>query len=173
MDGTKKLPELAVELLFAGGAATPYTTQNVKVVKSPRSRTALAHGTLPLSKRFYVQGSLVFEFAQCRERLGSNRKRHWLFDRRNICVLGFIICLLVCSSNMSSQLTWGDVVCFYIRSPSHVLSSPCFSLSILVVTEIRDQVAGFPPPSPLRFVPCLVIAGSPQPFLSSSTSAEL
>ena len=35
---------------------------------------------------------------------------------------------------------------------------PCFSLPIIliVVTQIRGHIAGYPPPpSPLRFVPCI------------------
>ena len=35
------------------------------------------------------------------------------------------------------------------------LSSPFCSLSLLVVTQIRGHIAGFPPPYPLRFVPCI------------------
>ena len=39
--------------------------------------------------------------------------------------------------------------------PSHLLSSLFFSLSLLVVTQIRGHIAGSSPPSRLRFVPCI------------------
>ena len=42
--------------------------------------------------------------------------------------------------------------------PSHLLSSPFYSLSPLVVTQIRGHIAGSFPPSLLRFVPCNFIA---------------
>ena len=53
------------------------------------------------------------------------------------------------------------------------LFRPSFSPSILVVTQIRGHIAGSPPPYPLRFVPCIIIARRCQPFLSSLTRVEL
>ena len=46
-------------------------------------------------------------------------------------------------------------------------------LSLLVVTQIRGHKTGPFPPSPLRFVPCIFIAGRFQIFLPSSTRVEL
>ena len=46
-------------------------------------------------------------------------------------------------------------------------------LSLLVVTQIWGHIAGSPPPSPLRFVPCIFVARGRQPFLPSSTRVEL
>ena len=56
---------------------------------------------------------------------------------------------------------------------SHLLSSPFFSLSLLVVTQIRGHIAGSSPSSPLRFVPFIFIARRLQPFFPSSTRVEL
>ena len=41
--------------------------------------------------------------------------------------------------------------------PSHLFSSPFFCLSFLVVTQIRGQISGSSPSSPLLFVPCILI----------------
>ena len=60
--------------------------------------------------------------------------------------------------------------CFFF--PSHLLYSHSFSLSLLVVTQIRGHNAGYSP-SPLRFVPCIFIAGRLQPFLPSPTRVDL
>ena len=59
--------------------------------------------------------------------------------------------------------------------PSHVLSSPFFPLSLLVVTQIRGHIdiAGSSLPSPQRFVPCIIIAARLQLFLPSSTRIAL
>ena len=60
--------------------------------------------------------------------------------------------------------------------PSHLLHSPFFSLSILVVTQIRGHIARSSPPSRLlyvRLVPCILIARGPKLFLPSSTRVEL
>ena len=58
--------------------------------------------------------------------------------------------------------------------PSHLLTSPFFSLSLLVGTQIRGHMAGPSPPSPLRFVPCIFfIARRFQLFLPSLTPVEL
>ena len=37
---------------------------------------------------------------------------------------------------------------FFFFSPSHLLSSPFYSLSLLVVTQIRGHIAGSSPPLP-------------------------
>ena len=55
---------------------------------------------------------------------------------------------------------------FWFPPPSHVLSSPFFSLSHVVVTQIRGHIACSSPPSPLRAVP-IIIARRLQPYLSS------
>ena len=51
--------------------------------------------------------------------------------------------------------------------PARLLSSPLFflSLSLLVVAQIRGHIAVPSPPSPLRIVPCILIARRIQPFL--------
>ena len=57
---------------------------------------------------------------------------------------------------------------------SHLLSSPFYYLSLLVVTQIRGHIAqALLPPYPLRFVPCIFIARRFQLFLPSSTRVEL
>ena len=45
-----------------------------------------------------------------------------------------------------------EITTFFFPSPSHLLSSPFYSLSLPVVTHIRGHIAGSSPPSPLRFV---------------------
>ena len=68
--------------------------------------------------------------------------------------------------------------------PSHLLCSSlflsflCLSPSLLytwniVVTQIRGHIAGYSPPSPLRFVLCISVARRFQLFLPSSTRVEL
>ena len=47
---------------------------------------------------------------------------------------------------------------------SHLLSSPFFSLSLLVVKQIRGHIAGPSPPSPPRFVPGIFNARKVQFF---------
>ena len=48
-----------------------------------------------------------------------------------------------------------------------------YSLSLLVVTQIRGHIAGSSPPTPLRFVPCIFIGRRFQLFLPSSTRIDL
>ena len=62
--------------------------------------------------------------------------------------------------------------CFFRFFQSHLLSSPFFSLSLLLVTQIRGHLTCFSP-SPLRFVPWIFIARKFQLFLPSSTRVEL
>ena len=66
---------------------------------------------------------------------------------------------------------------FLFFLPSHVLLSyylrSSFSLSLLVVTQIRRHIAGSSLPFPLRFVPCIFIARRFELFLPSSTRVEL
>ena len=59
--------------------------------------------------------------------------------------------------------------------PSHLLSSPFLSCSLLVVTQIRGHLAGSFPPSPLGYVPLRFYRekDSFQHFLPSSTRVEL
>ena len=62
---------------------------------------------------------------------------------------------------------------FSFFKPSHLLSSPFLSCSVLVVTQIRSHiVSSFPPSSP-RYVPCVFIAKRIKHFLPSSTRVEL
>lgn len=64
------------------------------------------------------------------------------------------------------------IIFFFISF--HILSSPLFSLSLLlvVVAQIRGRIAGSPPPSPL-LMPCTFIAEILlQPFLLSWTRVE-
>ena len=57
---------------------------------------------------------------------------------------------------------WWWCYCF----PSHLLSLPLFSLSLLVVTQIRGHIlVGSSPPLPLRLVAFIFIARRLQPFL--------
>ena len=44
---------------------------------------------------------------------------------------------------------------FLVLFSSHLLSSPFFSLSSLVETQMRGYTAGSSPPTLLRFVPCM------------------
>ena len=62
------------------------------------------------------------------------------------------------------------VTLFLSFFPSHRLSRRFFSLSFLVVTQIRGHIAGSSPPSPLRLI---FIARRFQLFLPSSTRVEL
>ena len=51
---------------------------------------------------------------------------------------------------------------------------PSFSLSLLVITQIRGQAPGSPPPlSPVRFVLFVLVAIKFQRFLPSSTRVEV
>ena len=52
------------------------------------------------------------------------------------------------------------------------ISPPFFSLSFLVVAQIRGHKAGSSPASPQQFLPCTFIATRLQPFLSSTTRIE-
>ena len=65
--------------------------------------------------------------------------------------------------------------CFFFSS--HLLASPFFSLSLLVVTQILGHTAGSSPPSPVRSAPSLVDynekASWISPFVPSSTPVEL
>ena len=63
---------------------------------------------------------------------------------------------------------------FIYFSPSHLLSSPFCSLSLLVVTQIRGHIAGSSSP-PTHYGSCLAffIARGFQLFLPSSTCVEL
>ena len=66
------------------------------------------------------------------------------------------------------RVGWRCVCChpiYYCR--------PSFSLSLLVVTQIRCHIAGSSPSSRLRFVPCIFIARRVQPLLPSSPRVEL
>ena len=58
---------------------------------------------------------------------------------------------------LTPQPSW-CLVPFFSFSPSHLLSTPFFSLSLLVITQIRGHMAGSSPPSPLWFVPCIFVA---------------
>ena len=55
---------------------------------------------------------------------------------------------------------------------SHLSSSPFYSLSLLVVTQIRGHIASPSAPSPLRLAPRTFIARRLQLFLLSPTSVE-
>ena len=65
--------------------------------------------------------------------------------------------------------------CFFFSS--HLLASPFFSLSLLVVTQILGHTAGSSPPSPVRSAPSWLDdnekASWISPFLPSSTPVEL
>ena len=63
-------------------------------------------------------------------------------------------------------------VLFHLFIP-FIVFALLFSLSLLVVSQIRGPMAGSSPPSPLRFVPCIFIARRFQLFLLSSTCVEL
>ena len=73
----------------------------------------------------------------------------------------------------------GVVVFIYIYVYTYVFVHPIyylrpsFSLSLLVVTQIRGHIADASPPSPLGFVPCIFIARRFQLFLPSSTRVQL
>ena len=70
--------------------------------------------------------------------------------------------------------TCGITCPLFFFHPMHlILSLPFFSLSLLVVTQIRGHITGHSPPSPPRFVPCIFIARRLQLFLPSSTRVEL
>ena len=74
--------------------------------------------------------------------------------------------------------TWftTTAVCFFPSFFSHPIYylRPFISLSLLVVTEIRDHIAGSSPPSSLRFVPCPFIARRVEHFLpATSTCVEV
>ena len=60
----------------------------------------------------------------------------------------------------------------FVLFSSHLIFWPLFALSLLVVTQTRVHIAGSSPPSPLRFVPCIFIVRTPQPFLPSSTAHD-
>ena len=71
-------------------------------------------------------------------------------------------------------MSWGDwdirpdtLFSFFFFHPIYYIC-PSF-LSLLVVTQIRGHIAGSSPPSPVRFVPCFVLARRFQLFLPSLT----
>ena len=87
--------------------------------------------------------------------------------------------LILVSTRITYQAT-GDACIFFFFFfpipfvfPMPLLISPFYSLSLLVVTQIRGHIAGSSPPYPLRFVPCISIARRLQPFLAPSTRVEL
>ena len=59
---------------------------------------------------------------------------------------------------------WSCFSYIYIYFPSHLLSSPSFSLSLLVATQSWGHKAGSSLSPPLRFVPCIFLATRLQPF---------
>ena len=69
----------------------------------------------------------------------------------------------------SSEASNHNIYIYIFFFPS---SSPFFSISLLVVTQIQGHIAGSSPPSPLRLVPCNFIARRYQLFLPSSTCVE-
>ena len=80
-------------------------------------------------------------------------------------------------SKLDEQMPWPREVSFFF--PFSFAVHPIyylhlyFSLSFLVVAQIRGHIAGSSPPFPLRFVPCIFIARTFQLFLLSSTRVEL
>ena len=70
--------------------------------------------------------------------------------------------------NFFYKHTWYQV---YFSIP-FILSSPFYSLSLLVVTQIRGHIASPSAPSPLRLAPRTFIARRLQLFLLSPTSVE-
>ena len=61
---------------------------------------------------------------------------------------------------------------FLFFSPSHLLSLPFCSISLLVVPQIWGHIAGSSPPSTPRFVPFVFIVRRVKLFLSPSTRVE-
>ena len=67
-----------------------------------------------------------------------------------------------------------DMTTMFLFFPSHLLSSPLRSCSLVVVTQIRSHITGSSPPSPLlRYVPIIFIPRRIQHFLPSSARVEL
>ena len=90
-----------------------------------------------------------------------------------------LVKLILVGTRITYQAT-GDACIFFFFFfpipfvfPMPLLISPFYSLSLLVVTQIRGHIAGSSPPYPLRFVPCIFIARRFQLFLPSSTRVEL
>ena len=65
-----------------------------------------------------------------------------------------------------------ESIVFFVL-PSNCHSFYFLSLVLIVLTQIRGDIAGSSPPSPLRFVPCIFIARRLQPLLPSSTHVGL
>lgn len=63
----------------------------------------------------------------------------------------------------------------FYSHPTCTLSSPLFSLSPINSrsSDLGPHMASSPPPSPLRFAPCLSISTKLQTFLPSSTRVEV
>ena len=57
--------------------------------------------------------------------------------------------------------------------PSHLQYAPSLSCSLLVVTQIGSHMVSSALPSPLRYVPCVIIAKNIQNFLPPSARGEL
>ena len=61
----------------------------------------------------------------------------------------------------TSIFSW-SVLCYSYTSSKYTstyffkLSAPFYSISLLVVTQIRGHIAGSCPPYPLRFLPCIL-----------------
>ena len=66
----------------------------------------------------------------------------------------------------------GDFFIIIIFFPPHLLSSPFYSLSLLVVTQIRGHIAGPPPPLPARVRALHVVSRRHQLFLPWSIRVE-
>ena len=102
---------------------------------------------------------------------------HIIFGFR---LIGWLTCVSIFRNLVILRLgfrlgSWGQTIRLGASSffSSHLFSSPFFSLTLLVVTQIQVHIAGSPPPSPLRFAPCTFIAIIFQPFLPSLTRVEL
>ena len=67
---------------------------------------------------------------------------------------------------------------FFSLPPTIVVAQLRGRIVIIIIFLIvgrmgKNHIAGSSPPSPVRFVPCILIAGLPQPFLPSSSRVEL
>ena len=123
------------------------------------------------------------KFAECSERNGNQKKREllsgvpWLEKKAAFSCWSILIRAtrkenrhVSTSDSTSYKYCYTSLFVFY---PISYLRPSFYSLSLLVVTQIRGHIAGSSPPSPLRFVPRIFIAKIFQLFLPSSTRVEL
>ena len=116
----------------------------------------------------YVANNISCSFVPECSLEGVKKSPHICSASPAIASVSFLFHVSFCSSTVGCHVSTTILFPFFFPFfASHLLSSPSFSLSLLVVTQIWDRIAGFSPPSPLRVVPCIFTARRIHSALSS------